>query len=41
VFLAGNTPRPMTDTSAEFEGPEEPLTFYSALNPAPDSESET
>jgi hypothetical protein len=34
VFLAGNAPRPMTATTAEFEGPEEPLTFYSALEPA-------
>jgi hypothetical protein len=41
AFLAGDVPRPMTETTAEFEGPEEPLTFYSALDAAGDSETET
>ena len=36
AFLADDTPRPMGDTTGEFEGPEEPLTFYSALNPESD-----
>jgi hypothetical protein len=34
VLLADSTSRRMSATTAEFEGPEEPLTFYSALNPA-------
>ena len=36
AFLSDDVPRPMGDTTAAFEGPEEPLTFYSALNPESD-----